>query len=89
MQIRVLAFATAADVIGKEPVEIDLEAGATVDSLGASLCQQFPALEPIWPRLAVAVDGEVVRGSRTLEADAEVALLPPVSGGSIVRDARP
>jgi molybdopterin converting factor small subunit len=33
------------------------------------------------PHLALAVDGELLRGDAPLRAGCELALLPPVSGG--------
>ncbi len=41
-----------------------------------------PDLEPLWPRLAIAIDGELARPDESLADGVEVALLPPVSGGT-------
>lgn len=78
-----LSFATALDAVGSAETEHDLPDGSTVADLVERLTAEHPALESLWPRLAVAVDGEVA-GDRTvtLHDGAEVALLPPVSGGS-------
>lgn len=83
MIVRVLSFATALDAVGSAETEHDLPEGSTVADLIERLTAAYPALEPLWPRLAVAVDGEVAgdRGA-PLRDGAEVALLPPVSGGS-------
>lgn len=82
MRVRVIAFATAADVIGHEPLPFELATGAGTEALGAALCARFPDLARMWPRLAVAVDGAIVRGDSPLREGVEVALLPPVSGGA-------
>ena len=82
MRIRLLAFASAADALGGPEREIDLPAGSRVDDLRALLTGEHPALAPLWPRLAVAVDGRLVRPEEILAEGVEVALLPPVSGGS-------
>ncbi len=82
MKIRVVAFATASDILGRSPVEVVLPAGSRLSDLESDLIARFPALEPLWPRLAVAVDGQLSRADRDLADGAEVALLPPVSGGS-------
>lgn len=82
MRIRLLAFASAADALGGAEREIDLPAGSRVDDLRALLTGEHPALAPLWPRLAVAVDGRLVRPEEELAEGVEVALLPPVSGGS-------
>ena len=83
MIVRVLSFATALDAVGRAEMEHELPGGATVADLVERLTAEYPALEPLWPRLAVAVDGEVAADrSAPLHDGAEVALLPPVSGGS-------
>ena len=78
-----LSFATALDAVGRAEMEHELADGSTVADLVERLTAAHPGLEPLWPRLAVAVDGEVA-SDRTapLRDGAEVALLPPVSGGS-------
>jgi len=80
MRIHLLAFASAGDVLGSERT-LELDEGSTVADLRARLARDFPALAPLWPRLAVAVDGEVAGGQTPLRDGCEAALLPPVSGG--------
>ena len=89
MIVRVLSFATALDAVGSAETEHDLPDGSTVADLVERLTAAHPGLEALWPRLAVAIDGEVA-GDRTatLHDGAEVALLPPVSGGSCGAGAR-
>ncbi|HEX2162891.1 MAG TPA: MoaD/ThiS family protein, partial [Thermoanaerobaculia bacterium] len=82
MRVRVVAFASAAEAIGGGGREVELGEGATVDDLRARLLADHPALVPLWPRLAVAVDGRLAAGAAALAEGTEVALLPPVSGGS-------
>jgi len=82
--VRLLAFASAADAVGAPEQRLDLpdvSGEATVGALRRTLGARFPALVPLLPRLAVAVDGEVVGDAAALVEGAEVALLPPVSGG--------
>jgi len=82
MRIRLLAFASAGDALGAGELELDLPAGSRVEDLKARLGREHPALAPLWPRLAVAVDGQLARPGEALSDGCEVALLPPVSGGS-------
>ena len=78
-----LSFATALDAVGHAETEHELPDGSTVADLVECLTAAYPSLGSLWPRLAVAVDGEVARDRSALLHDgAEVALLPPVSGGS-------
>lgn len=88
MKVSVVAFATASDVLGKEAVQVELPAGSLLSDLHAQLITRFPALEPMWPRLAVAVGGQLATADRKLEDGVEVALLPPVSGGAPGPDER-
>ncbi|HYG63242.1 MAG TPA: MoaD/ThiS family protein, partial [Thermoanaerobaculia bacterium] len=60
MKIRLLAFATAADALGTDETEMELPDGSRVSDLRARLDREHPSLSPLWPRLAVAVDGRVV-----------------------------
>lgn len=82
MKLRVLAFATAADAIGSGEISVDLPEGSRVADLKEHLEREHPKLERHWPRLAVAIDGELARPETEIPDGAEVALLPPVSGGS-------
>jgi len=82
MRIRLLAFASAGDALGAGEMDLDLPAGSRVSDLRVQLDRDHPGLAPLWPRLAVAVDGRVVTFEEPIPDGAEVALLPPVSGGS-------
>jgi MoaE-MoaD fusion protein len=82
MKIRLLAFASAGDALGTTDMELELAEGSRVSDLRAHLDRDHPKIVPLWPRLAVAVDGRIVSPDETLRDGAEVALLPPVSGGS-------
>jgi molybdopterin synthase catalytic subunit/molybdopterin converting factor small subunit len=82
MKIRLLAFATAADALGTGERELEMPEGSRISDLRARLDQDHPGMVPLWPRLAVALDGRIVPPDTPLEDGAEVALLPPVSGGT-------
>lgn len=82
MKVRVIAFATASDILGKESLEVILPEAAGLGDLRRELVGRHPNLETLWDRLAVAVDGKLARGDQGLSEGCEVALLPPVSGGA-------
>lgn len=82
MKVHIVAFATASDILGKTPQDVELPVGSRLSDLERYLVDRYPALAPLWPRLAIAVDGELGRDDPSLHDGAEVALLPPVSGGS-------
>jgi len=82
MKIHLLAFASAGDALGTTETDLEMPDGSRVSDLRARLDREHPGMVPLWPRLAVAVDGWVVSVEEPLQDGAEVALLPPVSGGS-------
>src|SRR5258708_32106981 len=82
MRIRLLAFASASDAIGAGELDLDLPEGARVSDLRAWLDPRYPGLAPLWTRLAIAVDGAIAKPDSPPAEGAEVALLPPVSGGT-------
>ena len=67
--------------MGCGEMDYEIETGTTVASLATRLQADYPELQSIWPRLAVAVDGELADTDTLLQEGSEVALLPPVSGG--------
>ncbi|OGF14390.1 MAG: hypothetical protein A2W00_12885 [Candidatus Eisenbacteria bacterium RBG_16_71_46] len=81
MRITVLFFAQARERAGRPSLALELPDGSRVADARAAIARRYPALEALWPHLALAVDGVLVSGDATLHTDAELALLPPVSGG--------
>lgn len=81
MKITVRLFARAKDIAGAEAVAIEVGDTATVVDLRRALAKTFPAMTGLLERSAFAVDSEFANDATVVGADAEVALLPPVSGG--------
>jgi len=82
VRVKVLAFATARDAIGAREVTVEIADGAGLSDLRLRLESDYPELEQIWDRLAIAIDGVLAGADSGLTEGSEVALLPPVSGGS-------
>lgn len=82
MKIRLLAFASAGDALGTTEADLEMPEGSRVADLRERLDRDHPGLAPLWPRMAIAVDGRVVSANAELKDGVEVALLPPVSGGT-------
>jgi molybdopterin synthase catalytic subunit len=82
MALTVLYFAAAREAAGRDQEEIALSAAATVADLRAALAARHPALARTLARCRIAVDQEFARDEDPVPPDAEVAVLPPVSGGS-------
>ncbi len=81
MTITVLFFAQAREHAGVSSARLELPDGSAVDAALGAIRLAWPALGPLWPHLAVAVDGKLAADADRLRDGAEVALLPPVSGG--------
>jgi len=84
MKIRLLAFATAADALGTGETDLEMPEGSRISDLRSRLDHDHPGMIPLWPRLAVAIDGRIVPPDTPLEDGAEVALLPPIDTGRAV-----
>lgn len=80
MNIDILAFASASEALGSDRLRWST-AATTVGELKAELSARHPELGPLWQRLAVSIDGEIATDADPLHDGAEIALLPPVSGG--------
>jgi MoaE-MoaD fusion protein len=81
MKVNVLFFAQARERAGRASVELSLPEGSRLADALAALAREHAALEPLWPHMAIAVNGRLARPEAPLEEGAELALLPPVSGG--------
>ena len=91
MRVHVLFFGRLKDLAGKSSDLLDLRDGASVRDVLQHYALQAPPLKELLPSLAVAVNQQYSGPETELNPDDEVALLPPVSGGSgtfakIVRD---
>ena len=84
MRVTVLFFGVLKEMLGGESQMIDLPQGATVDAVLKHYCELLPQQPKLWPSLAVAVNQSYAPASCVLRDGDEVALLPPVSGGSAV-----
>lgn len=80
VQLQVLTFGIAKDIIGKQLLELDIPENSTVESLRKKLYHQFPDLERL-KSLSIAVNNEYAENDLMLNTSDEVALIPPVSGG--------
>jgi molybdopterin converting factor subunit 1 len=74
-------FAVARDRAGRPQVDIDLPLPATVADLRLMLALQHPELAALAPSVSIAVDSEYANDATLILPGAQVALIPPVSGG--------
>jgi molybdopterin synthase catalytic subunit len=81
MRIQVLYFAVARGATGVASEAVVVDSPATVGGLRDRLTLAHPALARVLPRCRIAVDRELAEDGAPLREGAEVAILPPVSGG--------
>ncbi|MFE8596920.1 molybdenum cofactor biosynthesis protein MoaE [Archangium gephyra] len=80
--ITVLYFAAARERVGLPREPLELPSGARVADVLRLLATRHPALAPLLPHLRVAVNQEFSGAETEVPAGAELALIPPVAGGS-------
>ncbi len=81
MIVDVKMFALAADLIGGESVRLELPAGATIGDLRRQLAGEYPVIAKIAGHLMFAVDARYATDQTEIAPDAQIACIPPVSGG--------
>ncbi len=76
MQVEVITFGLISDITGQKSFHMQAR---DLDELKSLLLDQFPKLQD--QHYAIAVNREFVTGNIEFPDHAEVALLPPFSGG--------
>ncbi len=84
MHIRVLFFGLLKDVCGRSEDALELPAGATAGSVFDHYAEAIPKLRGMAASIVLARNQEFAKPVDPLADGDEVALLPPVSGGSSV-----
>jgi len=77
-----MLFATLKDQAGTQRASLEIDSDTSVGDLKGLLVERYPGLEPLMSSVLVAVNREYAFDEDTIPDDAEVALFPPVSGGS-------
>jgi len=75
--MEIKAFGQLTDIFKKETISI--EGVKDLNELKEKLLKSFPALSQ--KTFVIAVNKQIIRNNVSLNEDAEVALLPPFSGG--------
>lgn len=81
-RLTVQFFAVARQRAGRDAYTLEVAAPGTVTQLLSQLVVELPALASLVPHLRVAVDQEFATAEQLIPEGAEVALIPPVAGGS-------
>jgi MoaE-MoaD fusion protein len=82
IKVRVLFFGAARDAVGQEQIELDLQAPINAGGARAKLLSDYPALQRFGNSLLFAVNQEYAQNDREIRPGDELAIFPPVSGGS-------
>jgi len=82
MRVRVLFFGMLKDVAGTSSDVVELPDRASIGDLLAHYETKIPQLKSVLPSTAVALNQQYSNVNSELKAGDEIALLPPVSGGS-------
>jgi molybdopterin synthase catalytic subunit len=82
MKIRVLYFAVFREKLGRDDDIVALPAGARVSDAIAALSARHDSIAKLHGKFRVAVNQDFTDEDRELADDDELALIPPVAGGS-------
>ncbi|HEY4187802.1 MAG TPA: molybdenum cofactor biosynthesis protein MoaE [Polyangia bacterium] len=85
MHVNILYFAVLRERRGAATETLELPVGGDVAMALAIIAKQHPQVAPLLPRAQVAINQIVVAATTLLGDGDELALLPPVSGGSTTR----
>jgi molybdopterin synthase catalytic subunit len=82
MKIKLRLFGQLRELAKLQETEIELKSKCTIDDLKWIAGEHFPALREHLKVVSFAVNSEYVSKEAVLSEGDEVALLPPISGGS-------
>ena len=81
MRTEVKLFALAKQLAGCETIVVNLPPGAVVADLRRVMGEQCPDLSDLLAHAMFAVNTQYANDESPLPPDAEIACIPPVSGG--------
>jgi molybdopterin converting factor small subunit len=81
MKIRFQLFAGLRDAANASHLEMEVQAGTTVDDAVDLLIARNAGLHDWRGRIAFARDDQIVNGRFVIDQPMQIDLLPPVSGG--------
>jgi MoaE-MoaD fusion protein len=82
IDVRVLFFGGARDIVGAASLVLSLEAPAKLADATSALFDRYPGLKRFGRSLLFAVNQEYASPETVVRANDELAVFPPVSGGS-------
>src|SRR5262245_2230392 len=82
MRVQILYFAVLRERAGRDREDLELPDGADVGAARRAVAERHPAVADLLPRVQTAVNRAIAKDATPLADGDEVALLPPVAGGS-------
>lgn len=82
VNVRVLFFGAARDAVQREEVELSFARGLPASEVFETIVATYPELSRFGRSLLFAVNQEYAAGDREINEGDELAVFPPVSGGS-------
>src|SRR5262249_20222097 len=82
IHVRVLFFGAARDAVGCDEIALKLNSSSNTSSAREKLIETYPALKRFGECLLLAVNQEYARSVQEIRDGDELAIFPPVSGGS-------
>jgi len=79
-RIKLLCFGKAREIVLYKQIDMTIPSGITVGELRTHLLEIYPALNGQLA-YAVAVNQNYAQNDEVIPSNAEVAIIPPVSGG--------
>ena len=81
-RIKLLFFATLRDRAGTRSMELEIPADLTVQGLKDKLSNEYPNLKDSMSSVLITINREYAFDEAVIPPNAELAMFPPVSGGS-------
>jgi len=81
MKVVVKLFAGARELAGQEEISLEMPAGATIGQLRERLAESHAELGALIGHAMFAIDAEYCDNETPIPETAEIACIPPVSGG--------
>mgnify|MGYP001424817282 CR=1 FL=1 len=84
MQVQVRLFARYRELAGASSLSLEVPDNSTALDVFDRLAERFPDMQPMRASTLMAIDQDFVKPNTEIRAGEELALMPPVSGGSVL-----